>query len=1257
VAAPATPRHHCASALPPDVRPAPTPTVFSSLARLHFPSLLVGYVTALFPACAWWLPCSNALQKPSSNPGVNRDMEFDERGHPLRRRLLSGFLDALPLIEDDADAAYLPLGEDQSEILSQARAAYSDYIANHDAGDASVGATAGATNTDGFAEINDGADALPATTRREDEDGSTGTDDGGAETVPRPSPVVCVTPRRRAPRSASTKMSTPRIKTPRPPSKLERPHTTEELVTAFLLELRVALDLDARMPGDNRLEGGCAHGAKVIVFVETFDPIATWTALMKGKVEAFCSCGGVMGSGSTTSAMQHLEHVEVQWARKKSSTCRHAAALLAAYGLMASEVGVSSLEELLSLLPALEGPSDGAGGKPGDTVVHFVVKVGKRLNIPMYVTSYVHVWAPAILRPGGNRYKLATCCLLSCQTQPWGCPHAKAVSRHNRIEATAVSEAAAEAQEALRFGPGGVLNEMGGTMDDEPVAVNSAPSAEPVAPPEPRRARNMFPCSKEVAHCEVYGAFVDAARAAGDPYRYDEELHVKETCIVCQAPRGISLSSTVVAMLYTARGRMQIRVGEWVCPSAHVVKYDGSADGLFAATPETVYTRVFLDLVLEICVIARSTLASSCQNLTSLLRNTAAYGEGEPGKARQLLSNACGEFSDTLVVPAAAFKCHHCGHEDSIGRPFRCIVCDGQMLSVLQANVKQMIGPGGNAPRVDFSILFACAVRTSSVRGVVRRRVRAKPDETLDLTVAESRVWPLFVAAGGEAPPPAPPLPTEDGVAQRSPQDNERALKWSTSKVFQHFFEVVERDSPAAPAPGAAPAAALEPAVPDASDDAAGTSADEYDEMYLMSGPEDSDVAGNDSVDSGNETDAADTSCGSDTSRGNATDVRGAMQGAELPNVVRTTDSAPERGSPSAASAPCDGSEALVDIVPPRPASQSVPSSTATSPSSSSSRQPILQRLPPFSPSPSRSSSSSSLSFSPGRRRRRATNVSASPSPTRRSARRRRAEIQDASDPWGLEEGEVEHVPAGADASADPVAVNRADPLSPLTQRAIKVKSDAIVAPPDGVPTVIVKIGPVPLQHWDFLRTKPSEWFNDELVNGYVELLRARQLKFASSVRPKPRYIFFSSFFYDYLVKNTRYNYNAVKGWTRNDMVLKARKIFIPVNTLNAHWFLVVVEPAAGRVELYDSLGGGSVVLGDHIARWANQEAGVRGLHRKDWKVVQMPCMRQENSDDCGVFTCRHMDQMSKGEAAVGWGGRLSYHRRRIAAELLSASL
>ncbi|OSX78591.1 hypothetical protein BU14_0105s0009 [Porphyra umbilicalis] len=591
-------------------------------------------------------------------------------------------------------------------------------------------------------------------------------------------------------------------------------------------------------------------------------------------------------------------------------------------------------------------------------------------------------------------------------------------------------------------------------------------------------------------------------------------------------------------------------------------------------------------------------MAAACQYLTGLLRNTAAYGEGEPGQARQLLSDATGEFSDTLVVPAAAFKCHHCGREEAAGGPFKCIVCDGQMLSVLQAHVKEMIRPSGNAPRVDFSILFACAIRTSSMRGLVRRRVRAKPDEGVELTIAESRAWPQFLAAADETPPAAPPLPTADGVMQRASIDDERALRWSAAQVVKHFFAVHGRGDAGAPAVQAAPAAALAPPLQAAANEDNATSADEYDDGDLVSGQ---DTSGSDDVDSGTsdeETAQADVDGGSGDSVGDVTDDGGS--GMELEGAAAEVEETGAADSiPSAAVLPSIGASAL-DVTP-----------------------------PPAPRSPSR----------PIRRSRRWSGTSVG------------------SDAWRLEKGEIEEEPDVRNASEDPVAVNRADALSPLTLRAIKATADAIVAPSDGVATVLVKIGPIPLQLEDFLLTMPQQWFNDELVNAYVELLRVRQLKFASSVRPKPHIIFSNSFFFDKLTEKGRFNYEAVRRWTRKEVVLKAHKIFIPVNVTDAHWFLAVVVPASGRVELYDSIGRAQEHMGKNLARWAKKEASVDGLPNRAWSVVTMPCRIQENNDDCGVFMCRHMELISKGEAVVGWGGSSSYHRRRIAAELLSGSL
>jgi len=77
-------------------------------------------------------------------------MERDGDGQPLRRLLMCGFIQSLPVNENTNEDAYLPLGDTSQALLVQTMSAYADYISNHDAGDAAVAATPGATHDDAF---------------------------------------------------------------------------------------------------------------------------------------------------------------------------------------------------------------------------------------------------------------------------------------------------------------------------------------------------------------------------------------------------------------------------------------------------------------------------------------------------------------------------------------------------------------------------------------------------------------------------------------------------------------------------------------------------------------------------------------------------------------------------------------------------------------------------------------------------------------------------------------------------------------------------------------------------------------------------------------------------------------------------------------------------------------------------------------------------------------------------------------------------
>jgi len=425
----------------------------------------------------------------------------------------------------------------------------------------------------------------------------------------------------------------------------------------------------------------------------------------------------------------------------------------------------------------------------------------RHLSEPGRDTSFASPGVPTTSGPSKGRG-------LGRVMRQWACIHAKAVNNETRADRTSSSQAVADTVDTMRLGAEGILEdaeEEGGRDAAPPEAATAAAAAATLeASMRPRRARNMFPSAKEVEMCDRYAAFVEGEREAPGEFQFTDFLHVEDECFQCDERWTESTASKpTLATLFTIRGRLAIVTKSWTCARGHNVAYDGSVDGLFAFRPETVYTRVFLDSIIELCVIARSTLAAASEFLNSFLRNTVAFAEVEPGQARQQLSDACGEFSDTLVVPKVAFVCHRCGEDEAVGGSFHCVVCDGQILSVLQAHVVAMLRHGMHAPRADFAMNFACAVRYSSPRRVIRNRVRATPTDVSALTRAEAEMWPLFAAVANGLPPAPPSLPRRG--PPRTDTEKEAAALWAAITLVNTFFTVEE----AQPARVAAAAAGI----------------------------------------------------------------------------------------------------------------------------------------------------------------------------------------------------------------------------------------------------------------------------------------------------------------------------------------------------------------------------------------------------------------------------------------------------------------
>lgn len=167
--------------------------------------------------------------------------------------------------------------------------------------------------------------------------------------------------------------------------------------------------------------------------------------------------------------------------------------------------------------------------------------------------------------------------------------------------------------------------------------------------PQGRSARNMYPCTSEVALCDAYGVVVDEARAFQEP-RFLDRMHVDPRFFACRATRtGNAALKTSTPVLHTLRGRLKMRTSSWVCRCGKDVPYDGANDGLFAVSIATMYTRTTLDSVLSLCVVGRTTMSSAAAVLAGHLRDTMALEEHEVG----LHGKFCQTLSASFVAPSS----------------------------------------------------------------------------------------------------------------------------------------------------------------------------------------------------------------------------------------------------------------------------------------------------------------------------------------------------------------------------------------------------------------------------------------------------------------------------------------------------------------------------------------------------------------------------------------------------------------------------
>lgn len=179
-------------------------------------------------------------------------------------------------------------------------------------------------------------------------------------------------------------------------------------------------------------------------------------------------------------------------------------------------------------------------------------------------------------------------------------------------------------------------------------------------------------------------------------------------------------------------------------------------------------------------------------------------------------------------------------------------------------------------------------------------------------------------------------------------------------------------------------------------------------------------------------------------------------------------------------------------------------------------------------------------------------------------------------------------------------------------------------------------------------------WLNDEVINFYMNLLVER------SKNPKlPSVNTFNTFFYPKLCRS---GYSAVRRWTKKTDIFSKDILLIPVH-LGVHWCLSVVDFRKKAIMYFDSMGRNNDnacrILFDYLLQESKDKKG-KELDTSGWtlhskKPNEIP--QQMNGSDCGMFTCKYADYITKDKPITFTQKHMPYFRRRMVWEIVNHKL
>lgn len=225
------------------------------------------------------------------------------------------------------------------------------------------------------------------------------------------------------------------------------------------------------------------------------------------------------------------------------------------------------------------------------------------------------------------------------------------------------------------------------------------------------------------------------------------------------------------------------------------------------------------------------------------------------------------------------------------------------------------------------------------------------------------------------------------------------------------------------------------------------------------------------------------------------------------------------------------------------------------------------------------------------------------------------------------------------------------DEFPPLTDYQLKLVRHGLYGSPG---EVIANKFNMSITRQDLNTLDGLNWLNDEVINFYMELIKAR----SSEVDYLPKVHVMNTFFVGKLLQQ---GHSGVRRWTRKIDIFSYDIIPVPVHVGNVHWCMSVINIKEKTIKYYDSMGHPNWPVIDALEQYLKDESlDKRQIHldTSDWaKECVRDCPKQHNGSDCGVFSCMFAEFICRDSKISFDQQHMPYFRRKMVCEIASGKL